>query len=60
MNDLDTVISANRNGGPALPSVCSAHEDVLEASMRLAEALDAHLEVKLDLCLLQSARNWCG
>ncbi len=46
MNQLDAIIAANRSGGPALPSVCSAHEDVLEASLRLAETLDRPLLVE--------------
>ncbi|MDV7141450.1 class II D-tagatose-bisphosphate aldolase, non-catalytic subunit [Tropicimonas sp. TH_r6] len=46
MNPLDAIIAANRAGAPALPSVCSAHEDVLEASLRLAETLDRPLLVE--------------
>ncbi|MFY0621072.1 MAG: class II D-tagatose-bisphosphate aldolase, non-catalytic subunit [Pelagimonas sp.] len=40
MTQLDDVIRENANGGPAVPSVCSAHPDVLAASLRLAEELD--------------------
>jgi D-tagatose-1,6-bisphosphate aldolase subunit GatZ/KbaZ len=40
MTQLDEIIRANAQGGPAVPSVCSAHPDVLAASLRLAEKLD--------------------
>lgn len=41
MLDLAAFIAANRTGsGRALASVCSAHPDVLAASLRLAETLD--------------------
>ena len=40
MADLTDIIHQNRNGGPAIPSVCSAHPDVLTASLLLAQALD--------------------
>jgi len=44
---LRQTIAANRAGHPAaLPSVCSAHELVLEASMRLAGALGRPLIVE--------------
>ena len=46
MADLTQIIRANRAGGPPLPSVCSAHEDVLVASLLLAEALDRPLLVE--------------
>lgn len=38
---LRQIIAANRAGGPvAIPSVCTAHPQALEASLTLAEALD--------------------
>jgi D-tagatose-bisphosphate aldolase class II non-catalytic subunit len=41
MPDLRQIIALNRAGRPvAIPSVCTAHPDVLEASLTLAEALD--------------------
>lgn len=47
MNPLDEIIKANRfDGGPALPSVCSAHPDVLAASLLLAEHLDRRLLIE--------------
>ena len=47
MTPLDAIIRANRAGnGPALPSVCSAHPDVLAASLLLAEALDRPLLIE--------------
>ncbi|WP_028725694.1 class II D-tagatose-bisphosphate aldolase non-catalytic subunit [Paracoccus zeaxanthinifaciens] len=45
--EIDDIIRANRAGkGTALPSVCSAHPDVLTASLLLAEALDRPLLVE--------------
>lgn len=46
MSALDDIIAANRAGGPALPSVCSAHEDVLAAALLLAEELRRPLLVE--------------
>ncbi|WP_342076950.1 class II D-tagatose-bisphosphate aldolase non-catalytic subunit [Yoonia sp. SS1-5] len=47
MTMLDDIIRANRAGhGPALPSVCSAHPDVLTAALLLAETLDRPLLVE--------------
>ncbi|MGJ8610923.1 MAG: class II D-tagatose-bisphosphate aldolase non-catalytic subunit [Octadecabacter sp.] len=47
MTQLDDIIHANRMGnGPALPSVCSAHPDVLTASILLAKTLDRPLLVE--------------
>lgn len=46
MTTLDDIISGNLKGGPAVPSVCSAHPDVLSASLRLAEELDRPLLVE--------------
>ncbi|MBU2888076.1 class II D-tagatose-bisphosphate aldolase non-catalytic subunit [Celeribacter halophilus] len=47
MNQLDKIIDENRNsGGAALPSVCSAHPDVLTASILLAVELDRPLLVE--------------
>lgn len=48
MSDLlREVIAANRNGRrAAIPSVCSAHPDVLRASLLLAEELDRPLVVE--------------
>lgn len=46
MNQLDTIIRENQSGGPAVPSVCSAHPDVLEASLRLAGALNRPMLVE--------------
>jgi D-tagatose-1,6-bisphosphate aldolase subunit GatZ/KbaZ len=44
---LRDVIAANRRGlSVAIPSVCSAHPDVLRASLLLAEALDRPLVVE--------------
>lgn len=40
MADLTDIIHKNRNGGPAIPSVCSAHPDVLSAALLLAHELD--------------------
>lgn len=48
MSKLDQIIAANRsNGGPPLPSICSAHEDVLTAAMLLAEAEDRPLLIEV-------------
>ncbi|MDJ1009108.1 MAG: class II D-tagatose-bisphosphate aldolase, non-catalytic subunit [Paracoccaceae bacterium] len=44
---LDEVVKNVRSGeGAALPSVCSAHADVIAASMLLAEALDQPLLIE--------------
>ena len=41
MTDLRQIIARNRAGEAiAIPSVCTAHPDVLEASLTLAETLD--------------------
>ncbi|WP_374376311.1 class II D-tagatose-bisphosphate aldolase non-catalytic subunit [Tabrizicola sp.] len=41
MPDLRQIIALNRAGEPiAIPSVCAAHPDALEASLTLAETLD--------------------
>jgi len=41
------IVARNRRGeAVAIPSVCSAHEGVLEASLRLAERLDRRLVVE--------------
>ena len=40
MAELTRIIEENRRGGPAVPSVCSAHPDVLTAALLLAEELD--------------------
>jgi D-tagatose-1,6-bisphosphate aldolase subunit GatZ/KbaZ len=41
MRELRAIIAANRSGQPlALPSVCSAHPDVLAATLLAAEAAD--------------------
>lgn len=46
-NPLDPIIAANRAGtGPALPSICSAHPDVLTASILLAVELGRPLLVE--------------
>lgn len=44
--DLTAIIRANRDGGPAVPSVCSAHGDVLTAALMLAESLDRPLLIE--------------
>lgn len=47
MSELDRIITANRTaGGPPLPSICSAHSDVLAASLLLAQELDRPLLVE--------------
>ena len=47
MPDLRQIIASNRAGEAiAIPSVCSAHPDALEASLTLAEALDQPLVVE--------------
>ncbi|MCT4610394.1 MAG: class II D-tagatose-bisphosphate aldolase, non-catalytic subunit [Pelagimonas sp.] len=46
MNQLDAILTANQSGGPAVPSVCSAHPDVLEASLRLARDLNRSLVIE--------------
>ncbi|SNT73609.1 class II D-tagatose-bisphosphate aldolase non-catalytic subunit [Paracoccus seriniphilus] len=47
MTALDKIIRANRTqNGAALPSVCSAHPDVLTAALLLAEELDRPLLVE--------------
>ncbi len=47
MTLLDTLIQANRTkNGPALPSVCSAHPDVITASMLLAVELNRPLLIE--------------
>lgn len=47
MKQLRDLIARNRNGsGEALPSVCSAHPDVLAASLLLAEEWDVPLLVE--------------
>ncbi|KMW60713.1 Tagatose-6-phosphate kinase AgaZ [Candidatus Rhodobacter oscarellae] len=47
MSLLDQIIRANRAGhGPAIPSVCSAHPDVLTASLLLARSLDRPLLIE--------------
>lgn len=44
---LRDIIRHNRAGSPvAIPSVCSAHPDVLRASMSLAEELDRHIVIE--------------
>lgn len=44
---LDKIIDENRNSnGPALPSVCSAHPDVLAASLLLAQELNRPLLIE--------------
>lgn len=40
MDPLTRIVIENRSGGPAIPSVCSAHPDVLTATLLLAEELD--------------------
>ena len=41
MPDLRQIIARNRAGEAiAIPSVCTAHADALEASLTLAETLD--------------------
>ena len=47
MPDLRRIIARNRAGDAiAIPSVCSAHPDALEASLTLAETLDQPLVVE--------------
>jgi D-tagatose-bisphosphate aldolase class II non-catalytic subunit len=47
MPDLARIIAQNRAGDPvAIPSVCTAHPDALEASLTLAEALDQPIVVE--------------
>ncbi|MDB6178266.1 class II D-tagatose-bisphosphate aldolase, non-catalytic subunit [Paracoccus sp. Z330] len=47
MTALDTIIRDNRTrNGAALPSICSAHPDVLTASLLLAEELDRPLLIE--------------
>ena len=47
MPDLRQIIARNRAGEPvAIPSVCTAHPDALEASLTLAEALDQPIVVE--------------
>ncbi|MEJ6391984.1 class II D-tagatose-bisphosphate aldolase, non-catalytic subunit [Gymnodinialimonas sp. 2305UL16-5] len=47
MSELDRIITANRTaGGPPLPSICSAHGDVLTAALLLAAELDRTLLVE--------------
>ena len=44
---LRDIIARNRSGAPvAIPSVCSAHPDVLRASLTLAETLDRPLVIE--------------
>lgn len=47
MSELDKIITTNRTAsGPPLPSICSAHSDVLTAALLLAEELDRPLLVE--------------
>ncbi|WP_374390855.1 class II D-tagatose-bisphosphate aldolase non-catalytic subunit [Tabrizicola sp.] len=47
MPDLRQIIARNRAGEPiAIPSVCTAHPDALEASLTLAETLDQLIVVE--------------
>lgn len=47
MPDLRQIIARNRAGEPvAIPSVCTAHPDALEASLTLAETLDHPIVVE--------------
>jgi D-tagatose-bisphosphate aldolase class II non-catalytic subunit len=47
MPDLRQIIARNRAGEPiAIPSVCTAHPDALEASLTLAETLDQAVVVE--------------
>jgi D-tagatose-1,6-bisphosphate aldolase subunit GatZ/KbaZ len=47
MPDLRQIIALNRAGEPiAIPSVCTAHPDALEASLTLAETLDQPIFVE--------------
>ncbi len=47
MADLRQIIARNRAGEPiAIPSVCTAHPEALEASLALAETLDQPLVVE--------------
>jgi D-tagatose-bisphosphate aldolase class II non-catalytic subunit len=47
MPDLRQIIARNRAGKPvAIPSVCTAHRDALEASLTLAETLDQPIVVE--------------
>ena len=47
MPDLARIIALNRAGHPvAIPSVCTAHPDALEACLTLAEALDQPIVVE--------------
>lgn len=47
MPDLRQIIARNRAGEPvAIPSVCTAHPDALEASLTLAEILDQPIVVE--------------
>ena len=47
MRELRDLIARNRNGsGEALPSVCSAHPDVLAASLLLADEWDVPLLIE--------------
>jgi len=44
---LREIISRNRSGEAiAIPSVCSAHPDVLRASLRMAQRLDRHIVIE--------------
>jgi D-tagatose-1,6-bisphosphate aldolase subunit GatZ/KbaZ len=44
---LREIITRNRGGQPiAIPSVCSAHPDVLRASMRMAQRLGRHIVIE--------------
>lgn len=47
MPDLRQIIARNRSGEPtAIPSVCTAHAQALEASLTLAETLDQPIVVE--------------
>lgn len=47
MPDLRAIIARNRGGEPiAIPSVCTAHPDAIEASLTLAETLDQPIVVE--------------
>ena len=47
MKRIDEIIKANRQGKPiALPSICSAHPQILAASILLAEQHDVALLVE--------------
>jgi D-tagatose-bisphosphate aldolase class II non-catalytic subunit len=47
MPDLRQIIALNRAGRPvAIPSVCTAHPDALEASLTLAETLDQPIVIE--------------